>query len=165
MFANTTDLTRPPVNVDKVDSITITPRGDANIKKVIPFSDNQPAQVRYQPITNPTKKNNYNPKIMPQPIDVKDDVSISGDSSRLMLVNRSHDFRNNDSKLSRKSTRIHPGSVWRKVYDQNLLYQLDKSFKIDDHQDAHFDQLGKWKKNDIKGLRKSKFTFITVSEF
>ena len=70
---------------------------------------------------------------MPQPIDVKDDVSISGDSSRLMLVNRSHDFRNNDSKLSRKSTRIHPGSVWRKVYDQNLLYQLDKSFKIDDH--------------------------------
>ena len=43
MFANTTDLTRPPVNVDKVDTITITPRGDANIKKVIPFSDNQAA--------------------------------------------------------------------------------------------------------------------------
>ena len=47
--------------------------------------------------------------------------------------------------------------MWRKMYDQNLLYQMDKAFKFDENvQAVHFDELGRWKKNDIKGLRKSK---------
>ena len=88
---------------------------------------------------------------------VKENTRISHNRSA-HDINANKRSAPNLSVLSRPSiTKNKHPSVWKKLYDKNMLYQLENAFKFNENIDkVHFDEQGRWKKRDIKGLRKSK---------